>query len=324
MKAAWYEQQGPAREVLTVGEMPAPTPGPGEVRIRIAVSGINPGDVKKRKDAFGYGMPYPRVIPHSDGAGHVDQVGDGVPVTWLGQRVWCYGAQTYRPFGTAADYTVVPVQQAVALADSVPLEQGACLGIPGLTGHRAVHVAGPVRGRTVLVQGGAGAVGICAVQLAHRAGAFVIATVRSAADETTARRAGASMVLSTDADLIEQVRAHVPNGVDHIVEVAFGSNIATDVELLTLGGSIATYATDVAIPEIPVWPLVFKNVRVFFVGSDDVPPEAKVAAARDLNAALAVGWAGFEIAERLPLEEIARAHELVEHPVRRGRVVVTL
>jgi NADPH2:quinone reductase len=290
----------------------------------IAVSGINPGDIKKRQDAFGYGMPYARVIPHSDGAGQVDQAGDGVPTSWLGQRVWCYGAQSYRPFGTAADYTVVPVQQVVPLAESVPLEQGACLGIPGITAHRAVHVAGPVQGRTVLVQGGAGAVGICAVQLAQRAGAIVIATVRSAADEATARQAGASVVLTTGADLIDQVRAHAPSGVDHIVEVAFGANITTDMELLMLGGSIATYATDLALPQIPFWPLLFKNVRVFFVGSDDVPPGAKVAAARDVNAALAAGWAGFEIAERLPLREIARAHELVEHPVRRGRVVVTL
>ncbi len=238
--------------------------------------------------------------------------------------MWCYGAQSYRPFGTAADYTVVPVQQVVPLAESVPLEQGACLGIPGITAHRAVHVAGPVQGRTVLVQGGAGAVGICAVQLAQRAGAIVIATVRSAADEATARQAGASVVLTTGADLIDQVRAHAPSGVDHIVEVAFGANITTDMELLMLGGSIATYATDLALPQIPFWPLLFKNVRVFFVGSDDVPPGAKVAAARDVNAALAAGWAGFEIAERLPLREIARAHELVEHPVRRGRVVVTL
>lgn len=324
MKAAWYEQQGPARDVLTIGEMPAPTPGPGEVRIRIAVSGINPGDIKKRQDAFGYGMPYPRVIPHSDGAGHVDQVGEGVPTTWLGQRVWCYGAQSYRPFGTAAEYTVVPVQQAVPLAESVPLEQGACLGIPGITAHRAVHVAGPIQGRTVLVQGGAGAVGLCAIQLAHRAGALVIATVRAAADEATARRAGASVVLTTGDDLVEQVRAHAPNGVDHVVEVAFGANIATDMELLALGGSIAAYATDLAQPPIPFWPLLFKNARIFLVGSDDLPPEAKLAATRDLNAALAAGWAGFEIAERLPLREIARAHELVEHPVRRGRVVVTL
>jgi NADPH2:quinone reductase len=324
MRAAWYEKQGPAREVLTVGEMPVPTPGPGEVRIRIVVSGVNPGDVKKRQDAFGYGMSYSRVIPHSDGAGQVDQVGDGVSSEWLGRRVWCYGAQSYRPFGTAAEYTVVPLEQAVPLPETVPMEQGACLGIPGITGHRAVHAAGPVQGRTVLVQGGAGAVGLCAVQLAHRAGAYVIATVRSSSDESSARRAGTNEVLCTGEDLIERVRALAPHGVDHIVEVAFGANIATDIELLTLGGSIASYATDVAVPEIPFWPLVFKNVRLFFLGSDDFPSDAKVSAARDLNNAFEAGWAGFEIAERIPLSDIAKAHELVEHPVRRGRVVVTL
>ena len=131
MKAAWYEKQGPAREVLSVGEMPDPVAGPGEVRIRIAASGINPGDTKKRGDAFGIGMSYPRVIPHSDGAGKVDQVGDGVSREWLGKPVWCYGAQSYRPFGTAAEFTVVPAAKAVPLPAKVTPEQGACLGIPG-------------------------------------------------------------------------------------------------------------------------------------------------------------------------------------------------
>src|SRR3982751_4959687 len=210
MRAAWYETQGTARDVLVVGEMPDPEPGPAEVRIRVAASGINPGDVKKRQDAFGYGMPYPRVIPHSDGAGTIDRVGDGVPASRVGERVWCYGAQSYRPFGTAAEYVVVPSGQAVPLPDGVPFEQGACLGIPGITAHRAVHVAGPVPGRTVLVQGGAGAVGVCAVQLAHHAGGTVIATVRSASDESTARRAGADEVVRAGEGLIERVRALAP------------------------------------------------------------------------------------------------------------------
>ena len=179
MRAAWYEKQGPAREVLKIGEMADPTPGPGEVRIRMVASGINPGDVKKRQNAFGYGMPYTRVIPHSDGAGHVDLVGEGVSADWVSQRVWCYGAQSYRPFGTAAEYTVVPVEQAVPLPEGVAFEQGACLGIPGITAHRCVHAAGPLEGRNVLVQGGAGAVGLCAVQLARRAGASVEERARS-------------------------------------------------------------------------------------------------------------------------------------------------
>jgi NADPH:quinone reductase len=140
MRAAWYEQQGAPRDVLTVGEMEEPQPRAGEVRIRLAFSGVNPGDVKKRQNAFEIGMPYARIIPHSDGAGSIDCVGDDVAREWIGRRVWCYGAQTYRPFGTAAEYTVVPLEQAVPLPQGVPLEQGACLGIPGITAHRAVHV----------------------------------------------------------------------------------------------------------------------------------------------------------------------------------------
>ena len=324
MRAAWYQTQGPAREVLRVGDMPDPTPRRGEVRIRIAASGINPGDIKKRDNAFGYGMPYARVIPHSDGAGVVDALGDAVGTEWLGRRVWCYGAQSYRPFGTAADYTVVPIDLAVPLPDSVPFEQGACLGIPAITAHRCVHVAGPVDGLTVLVQGGAGAVGICAVQLARRAGAIVLATVRSAAAEDSARRAGAHHVLHAGPDLADRVRDVAPNGVDHIVEVAFGHNLPTDLEVLALGGSIATFATDVDTPAIPFWPLLFKNIRVFFVGSDDVPVDAKRAAAVAITDALVEGWTGFQIAERWPLEAIATAHEHMDAPAKRGRVVLTL
>ena len=324
MRAAWYEKQGPAREVLTVGEMPDPHPGAGEVRIRIAASGINPGDTKKRQDVFGYGMPYPRVIPHSDGAGQVDEIGKDVSSEWLGQSVWCFGAQSYRPFGTAAEFTVVPVDHVARLPEAVSMEQGACLGIPGVTGHRAVHVAGDVSGRTVLVQGAAGSVGICAVQLARFAGARVVGTIRSASEEATAKKAGAHEVVANDEKLIASVRALASHGVDHIVEVAFGANVEADVELLKMGGSIATYATNVERPAIPFWPLVFKNIRLFFLGSDDFPKEAKIFAAQYLNAALAAGWSGFEIAERVPLAEIARAHEASEHPSRPGRVVVVL
>ena len=229
-----------------------------------------------------------------------------------------------RPFGTAAEYTVVPTALAVPLPDSVSFDQGACLGIPAITAHRCVHVAGPVEGRTVLVQGGAGAVGGCAVQLARRAGAIVIATVRSDAAEETARRAGAHHVLQAGPDLIERARSIARNGVDHIVEVAFGSNMAIDLEMLALGGSIAAFATDIAAPPIPFWPLLFKNIRLFFVGSDDVPVEAKRAATGAITDALVDGWTGFAIAERLPLEDIATAHELMNASGRHGRVVLTL
>ena len=324
MRAAWYEKQGAARDVFTVGEMEEPHPVAGEVRIRVAASGVNPGDVKKREDAFGVGMPYPRVIPHSDGAGVVDAVGDGVSKEWIGRRVWCYGAQSYRPFGTAAEYTVVPWQQAVPLPESVSMEQGACLGIPGITAYRAVFVAGPVEGRTVLVQGGAGAVGAFAVQLAHRAGARVIASCRSEGDREIASHAGADAVVLTGESLVERVRAEAPDGVDHIVEVAFGANIKADVELLPQGGSIATYATNAPMVEIPVWQLVFVNAKLFFVGSDDIPAEVKVEAGRAINRALEAGWRGLPIAEQFRLVDIAKAHEFVEHPKAPGRVVVII
>jgi len=324
MKAAWYDKQGAARDVLIVGEADEPHPIAGEVRIRIAASGVNPGDVKKREDAFGIGMPYPRVIPHSDGAGTVDAVGEGVSQEWVGRRVWCFGAQSYRPFGTAAEYTVVPLGQVVPLPENVPMEQGACLGIPGITAHRAVHVAGTVEGRTILVQGGAGAVGACAVQLAHRAGARVIATCRSGSDKEIASRAGADEVFLTDEKLAERIQGAAPGGVHHIVEVAFAADIKLDVQVLAQGGSIAPYATNAPAPEIPFWQLVFINTRIFFIGSDDIPAEARVEAARDINQALEAGWQGLDIAERLPLDDIAKAHEFVEHPRKPGRVVLMI
>lgn len=324
MKAAWYETQGAARDVLTVGEMDDPQPRAGEVRIRIAASGINPGDVKKRQDAYGYGMPFPRIIPHSDGSGIVDATGEGVATEWIGRRVWCYGAQTYRPFGTAAQYTVVPLAQSAPLPDAVSFEQGACLGIPVITAHRAVHAGGSVAGKTVLVQGGAGAVGATAVQLAHRAGAYVIAVVRSESQQNTAARMGADEVLLSDETLAERIKKIAPAGVDHIVEVAFDANISLNVEVLAHGGSIASYASNSFTPEIPFWLMVFSNVRLFFIGSDDVPAAAKAEAAGAINQAFEAGWQGLEIAARFPLDAIAQAHEFVEHPPRPGRVIVTL
>jgi NADPH:quinone reductase len=328
MHAAWYEKQGQAREVLVIGEMTDPEPRPGEVRIRIAASGINPGDVKKRQNAFGYGMPYPRVVPHSDGAGTIDLVGEGVSGARAGERVWCYGAQSYRPFGTAAEYVVIPGAQAVPLPDGTSFEQGACLGIPGITAHRAVHVAGRVEGWPVLVQGGAGAVGVCAVQMARRAGARVLATVRSDEDEAVALRAGAHQVIRTDGipadQVIGRIRTLAPDGIAHIVEVAFDANIAVDAALLAKGGSLAAYATGNPSPRVPFWDLLFHNARVFLLGSDDFPAEAKAAAARDLNAALEAEWPGFEAIKTFPLSAIVEAHEFLENPKARGRVVVTV
>jgi NADPH2:quinone reductase len=240
--------------------------------------------------------------------------------------VWCYGAQSYRPFGTAAEYVVVPSGQAVPLPDGVPFEQGACLGIPGITAHRCVHVAGPVAGRLVLIQGGAGSVGLCAVQLARRAGAHVLATVRSNQDEAIASGAGAHEVVQTGGvpsdELVLRIRKFAPEGVAHIVEVAVDANIELDAAILAQGGSLAAYATGQPSPPLPVWQLIFNNIRLFFLGSDDFPVEAKAAAARDLNAALEANWSGFRDIRKYALSAIAEAHENVESRKARGRVVV--
>lgn len=324
MRAAWYEKQGPPNESLVVGEMAEPTPGAGELRIGIAASGVNPGDVKKRQDTFGVGMAYPRVVPHSDGAGTVDQVGEGVDTRWIGKRVWCFGAQSYRPFGTAAELCVVPEAQVSELPAGASFEQGALLGIPGLTAHRAIRAAGPVDGRTVLVQGGAGAVGTCAVRLARLAGATVIATVQNADQSDTAKEAGAHHVVQSGKRIVEEVTALAPDGVDHIVEVAFAANIGADERMLKLGGSIAAYASNAPEATIPFWPLVFKNIRVFFLGSDDFPLEAKRRAAQDLSTAIEQAWVGLPIGARFGLEDIAEAHTFIEQRRGRGRVVVVL
>jgi NADPH2:quinone reductase len=304
--------------------MPEPMPGPGELRIRIAVSGVNPGDVKKRQDTFGVGMPYPRVVPHSDGAGVVDKVGDGVGPRWIGKRVWCFGAQSYRPFGTAAELGVVPEAQVSELPENVSFEQGALLGIPGITAHRAIHAGGPVDGRTVLVQGGAGAVGTCAVRLGRLAGATVIATVQTPDQSAVAKEAGAHHIVQSGDETAAQVAAIAPEGIDHIVEVAFAANISSDEQILKLGGSVATYASNAPNTTIPFWPLVFKNVRVFFLGSDDFPLDAKRAAAQDLGHAIRHGWVGLPVGARFALADIAEAHAFIEERKGPGRVVVTI
>lgn len=323
MKAAWYEKQGSARDVLAIGDMDTPIPGAGEVRIRIAASGINPGDIRKREDAFGVGMPFPRIVPHSDGAGMVDAIGQDLPDEWIGRRVWCHGAQTYRAFGTAAQYVVLPVHLAVPLPASASFEVGACLGIPGITAYRAVQVAGDLSGKTVLVQGGSGAVGACAIQLAHRAGARVIATVRSTDGMDVAAENGADHVLLMDHALAGAVHSIAPEGVHHIVEVAFGENIALDLQLLAQAGSISAYATHAAEPHIPFWELLFKNASIHLVGSDDVAADIKRDATHALNAALEAGWPGPRIRKHFALDQIALAHEEVERKPSTGRVVLT-
>ncbi|MFE5086055.1 NADPH:quinone reductase [Streptomyces mirabilis] len=324
MLASWYDEQGPAAAVLGVGELPDPEPGPGEVRVRVTVSGVNPGDTKKRRGWLGSSMPYPRVIPHSDAAGVVDAVGDGVDARRVGQRVWVYGAQSYRPFGTAAQYTVVPEDLAVPLPDHLGDELGASLGIPGITAHRTVFGDGPVDGRTVLVHGVLGGVGSLAAQLARWGGATVLATVRRGDDLDRVDPAVVSHAVALDsADPAAAIRTYTPQGVDRIIEVALSDNADLDTAVAATDAVIAAYATRADRTEIPFWPLLFKNVTLRLLGSDDFPAEARRQAARDLTAAAAVGALTVDVGDRYPLEDIAKAHDRVDAGGR-GRVLVTI
>jgi NADPH:quinone reductase len=329
MRAAWYERRGPARDVLVVGEMPQPLPGEGEVRIRLAYSGINPGDVKKRSGWQASPMPYPRVVPHSDGAGVIDAVGAGVPQARIGQAVWCYGAQSYRAFGTAAEAVVLPATLAVALpdgADAQPdlLEQAACLGIAGITGYRAVFAGGPVAGLDVLVWGAASGVGAVALQMAHRGGARVFAVVRRAEHLPAVRAMGAAEAwLADDPALVDQVRQAAPAGVHRIAEVDFAAHIDVDAAVIATGGVICAYYSSADCPDMPYWKLAFADVSLRLLGSDDFPPAVKAEAANALTAALLEGRLRAAIAARLPLDEIAQAHEQVERGAG-GRVLLQL
>lgn len=324
MRAVYYDRQGPADEVLQIGELPDPEPGPGEVRVRLRYSGISPGDTKKRGGYFGSTMPYPRVIPHSDGSGTIDRVGDGVDPNRIGQRVWVYNAQSYRPFGTAADYTVVPDATAVPLPDGVDDELGACLGIPGITAHRAVFADGPVDGQTLLVHGALGAVGSLAAQLAAWGGATVITTVRRRGDLAASSGALADRAVALDDPEAEQlIRQHAPDGVDRIIEVAFSDNITLDAAVAANGAVIAAYATRYPRPRLDFWPMLFDNLTIRLLGSDDFPADAKAMAARDLTTAADSGQLTVPVGAPFPIDQVAAAHDQVDRN-NRQRVLLDL
>ncbi|MEV6717577.1 NADPH:quinone reductase [Lentzea sp. NPDC051208] len=324
MFASWYDRQGAAAEVLRVGELPDPEPGPGEVRVEVRLSGVNPGDTKKRRGWLGSSMPFPRVVPHSDAAGVVDAVGEGVDAGRVGRRVWVYGAQSYRAFGTAAQHVVVPEDLAVPLPDHVPDELAASLGIPGITAHRTVFADGPVDGRTVLVQGVLGGVGSLAAQLARWGGATVLGTVTRTSDLDLVDPAVVTHAVALDnPGAAEEIRANALDGVQRIIEVSLSDNADLDAAVIANDGVIAAYGTRVDRTVLPFWPLLFANVTVRLFGSDDFPAAAKRAAARDLTAAAAVGALRVQVGELFPLTEIAAAHDRVDAGGR-GRVLVTV
>lgn len=323
MKAAWYEKFGSANEVLQCGELPDPEPAAGEVRVRLSFSGVNPVDVKRRLGGRGE-MSAERVIPHFDGAGVIDDVGAGVEVTRVGERVWVFGAQWQRDFGTAAEWVSVPSSQAVGLPPDATFEEGACLGIPALTAYPAVYADGEVRGQTVLITGGAGSVGRYAVQFAKLGGAQTIATVSNDEKAALATSAGADHVLNYKT---EDVAARVDKitagqGVDRIVEVEFGGNLETSVSALKTGGIIATYASQAEpTPAVPFYDLMYKSIVVRHVLTFQVPDELLRRALADINRWLSVGQLTHHIGETYPLEAIAKAHEAVEHGAA-GKVLV--
>jgi len=309
--------------VLQVGEIPAAEPGPGEVRVRLTLSGVNPGDIKKRQAWLGSPMAFPRIVPHSDGAGVIEAVGPGADAARMGRRVWVYGAQSYRPFGTAAQTTVVPEALAVDLPDAVGDEMGACFGIPGITAHRAVFADGPVRGQIMLVHGVRGSVSSLAAQLARWAGATVIGTVRTDAEVGRVDPATADYVVSLQSDPVPAIRRLAPDGVDRIIDVALSANVDLDAAVVRNGGVLAAYASPAGRPELPFWSMLFNNVTIRLLGSDDFPQPAKDAAAHDLTEAAAQSALSVTVAEVFPLERIAGAHELIESGKTRGRVLVS-
>ena len=311
MRAALYESNGPAGHVLRVDEVDRPEPGPGQVRVKIEVSGVNPTDWKSRSGATARPMSGGFQIPHHDGAGVIDAVGAGVDPGRVGQRVWTWLAAYGQPWGTAAEWCVVPADQAVPLPAGVSAELAASLGVPAMTAHRCLFADGPIDGRSVVVAGGAGAVGHFAIELAKHAGARVAATVSGPAKAQLAERAGADVVVNyKDADVADQLASFAP--ADRIIEVALGSNLALDLALSGPQTRIVTYASEADDPVLPIRACMTANVCLRFVLLYGVPRAALLQAAADINQALADGALTELPVTRFGLDEIAAAHDAVE------------
>lgn len=327
MKAAYYEQTGPAERVLVVADLPDPQAAAGEVRVRLQWSGVNPSDVKARAGARGPTMPFPRVIPHSDGMGVIDAVGAEVSPARIGQRVWVWNAAWGRPNGTAAGLVVLPQQQAVALPDNVPGEVGACLGIPALTAAHAVLTDGGVAGQRVLVAGGAGAVGHYAVQFARLLGARqVITTVSSPAKAELARSAGADLVIDYRSEnVVERVREATGGaGVDRVIEVDIAANATIDMEVIRADGMWVVYGSGAPQFSLPFFPMISRNIGVRFFIVYQLSAADRLRANAVLDDFLRRDLLQHNIAARLSLAAIAQAHERVESGSVVGNVVVCI
>jgi NADPH2:quinone reductase len=322
MLAATYTVTG-GSDVLRVEEIETPTPGPGEVRVKLAVAGVNPTDWKARAGATG-APAFDFQVPGQDGAGVIDAVGEGVDGERVGERVWVYFAGWQRRWGTAAQFTVLPAEQAVPLASDASFDLGASLGIPALTAYHCLLVDGPVSGTTVLVAGGAGAVGHAAIELGKWAGARVIATVSSGEKAELARAAGADVVVNyRSADAAEQIRAAAPGGIQRIVEVALGPNLELDLAVAAPRAVIATYAADQPTATVPVRALMTPNLVLRFVLVYTISREALRAAVDGVAQAVAAGALTPLPVHRFALTEVAGAHDAVERGAV-GKVVIDL
>ena len=324
MRAVWYDRQGPADRVIVTGDLATPEPGTGQVRVRLEASGVNPSDTYRRRGAVP--AEYPRVIPNSDGAGVIDKAGDGVAADWVGKRVWLYnGQRNGRWMGTAAEYIALDVDLVTELPDHVSFAQGATLGIPCMTAHGCVFAAGSVQGKALLITGGAGAVGHYAVQLAAWAGAEVIATVSSAGKAERARAGGAAHVLNYRT---EDVAARVADitggrGVDHVVDVDLGGNLAATLASVRENGSIAYYATaGLRKPEIDLRALMARNIAIRGFVLPTSPHAARKRAQQDIAAFVRTPGRVLPVAGTFPLYETAAAHLTVEAGGKAGTVVV--
>ncbi|SVA25795.1 uncharacterized protein METZ01_LOCUS78649 [marine metagenome] len=321
MKAVWYEQNGGA-EVLQYGEMPDPQPGQGEVLVRVATSGVNPSDWKRRQGVTAL-IPFPRVIPNQDGAGVIEAVGDGVNQSRIGERVWLFESQFGRPFGTGAEYTVQPSGHAVRLPDGTDFAAAAGLGVPAMTAHRCVFSDGPVTGKTVMVTGGAGAVGHYAVQLAKLGGAAIITTVSSDEKAQIARDAGADHTINyreenTSERILELTSG---DGVDLVVEVDMAANFPVSQQVLKRSGVLAVYFAGSS--DGPAVPLRFNstNITIRMVLVYDMPDFAKAAAVADITSWLEQGKLAPFAGPHFSLEQLKDAHLAVENGAI-GKVIV--
>lgn len=324
MRAAWWERNGTARDVLVLGDMPTPSPAPGEVLVRLVTSGVNPSDVK-----FRAGRPpaFPRIIPHSDGAGVIETVGQGIDTGRVGQRVWLWNGAWKRAHGTAAEYIVLPASQAVPLGDATDFDAGACFGIPALTALHAVLCDGGVAGQRVLVQGGAGAVGHYAIQFARLLGAAqVLTTVSTQAKANHALAAGADAAIRyRDEDVAARVRDLTGgHGVDRVVELDLAGNAATLPALLAPGGFVACYGSGRPEASLAFFPHILGGIgyRFFIVYELNEADRARAIGA--LNAWCAAGLVRHAVAARLPLADIVAAHEAVESGTLVGNMVLDL